>query len=70
MSAADPTAAAVVEALSARGETIAVAVDPKNVVVTIPAIEREHPDSFISRVQRLPVPLTNRLGPAIVKFIP
>jgi flagellar P-ring protein precursor FlgI len=37
------------------GETLAVAVDPKNVVVTIPAIERERPDSFISRVQRLPV---------------
>ena len=31
------------------------AVDPKNVVVTIPAIERERPDSFISRVRRLPV---------------
>src|SRR5256714_15667599 len=42
---------------SANGETIAVAVDPKNVVVTIPPIERERPDSFISRVQRLPVPL-------------
>jgi flagellar P-ring protein FlgI len=39
------------------GEIIAVAVDPKNVVVTIPRIERERPDSFISRVQRLPVPL-------------
>ncbi|MGH7214738.1 MAG: flagellar basal body P-ring protein FlgI [Tepidisphaeraceae bacterium] len=39
------------------GETLAVAVDPKNVLVTIPSIERERPDSFISRVQRLPVPM-------------
>jgi flagellar P-ring protein precursor FlgI len=39
------------------GEILAVAVDPKNVVVTIPASERDRPDSFISRVQRLPVPL-------------
>jgi flagellar P-ring protein precursor FlgI len=39
------------------GETLAVAVDPKNVIVTIPKSERERPDSFISRVQRLPVPI-------------
>lgn len=39
------------------GEILAVAVDPKNVVVTIPRSERERPDSFISRVQRLPVPM-------------
>jgi flagellar P-ring protein precursor FlgI len=39
------------------GETLAVAVDPKNVVVTIPKSELERPDSFISRVQRLPVPM-------------
>lgn len=39
------------------GETLAVAADPKNVIVNIPVNEREHPDSFISRVQRLPVPL-------------
>jgi flagellar P-ring protein precursor FlgI len=45
------------DAEGTNGETIAVAADPKNVVVTIPAIEREHPDSFISRVQRLPVPI-------------
>jgi flagellar P-ring protein precursor FlgI len=38
-------------------ETLAVAVDPKNVVVTIPRIELDRPDSFISRVQRLPVPI-------------
>ncbi len=34
----------------------AVAVDPKNVVVSIPAIERQRPDSFIARVQSLPLP--------------
>jgi flagellar P-ring protein precursor FlgI len=39
------------------GELIATAVDPKNVVVTIPASERERPDSFISAVLRLPVPM-------------
>jgi flagellar P-ring protein precursor FlgI len=39
------------------GETLAVAIDPKNVVVTIPPNERLQPDSFISRVQRLPVPV-------------
>ena len=39
------------------GETLAIAVDPKNVVVTIPKSELERPDSFISRVQRLPVPI-------------
>jgi flagellar P-ring protein precursor FlgI len=39
------------------GETIATAIDPKNIVVTIPASERERPDSFISAVLRLPVPM-------------
>jgi flagellar P-ring protein precursor FlgI len=38
-------------------EALAVAKTPKTVVVTIPDIERRRPDSFISRVQRLPVPL-------------
>ncbi len=45
------------DAEGANGETLAVAVDPKNVIVTIPQTEREHPDSFISRIQRLPVPM-------------
>jgi flagellar P-ring protein precursor FlgI len=44
------------DAEGVNGETLAIAVDPKNVVVTIPPIELERPDSFISRVQRLPVP--------------
>jgi flagellar P-ring protein precursor FlgI len=45
------------DAEGAQGETLAVAVDPKNVIVTIPVIERARPDSFISRIQRLPVPI-------------
>ncbi|MFT3785332.1 MAG: flagellar basal body P-ring protein FlgI [Tepidisphaeraceae bacterium] len=32
---------------------VAVAIDPKNVVVTIPAAEREQPEVFIARVQRI-----------------
>jgi flagellar P-ring protein precursor FlgI len=42
------------------GEQIAVAVDPKNVVVQIPSAERATPDNFISTVLQLPV----RLQPA------
>jgi len=42
---------------SENGETIAYAVDPKEVVVNIPPPERERPDSFISRVQQLAVPM-------------
>lgn len=45
------------DAESTTGEIIALALDPKNVVVTIPPSERQRPDSFISRVQRLPVPM-------------
>ncbi len=39
------------------GEEWAVAVNPKNVVVTIPPAELARPAAFIDRVQRLPVPL-------------
>lgn len=39
------------------GESLAVAIDPKNVLVMIPPSEVERPDSFISRVQRLPLPM-------------
>jgi flagellar P-ring protein FlgI len=42
---------------SVNGELIAEVYDQKNVVVTIPVNEREHPDAFISRVERLPVRL-------------
>jgi flagellar P-ring protein precursor FlgI len=55
--AASSIAKLINDAESTSGETLAVAVDPKNVMVTIPQIEQEHPDSFISRVQRLgPIP--------------
>jgi flagellar P-ring protein precursor FlgI len=36
-------------------ETLASALDQRNISVTIPVNERDHPDAFISRVQRLPV---------------
>ncbi|MGD1278350.1 MAG: flagellar basal body P-ring protein FlgI [Tepidisphaeraceae bacterium] len=39
------------------GETLALALDGKNVVVTIPVNERQHPDSFIGRIQQLPIQL-------------
>jgi len=39
------------------GQTLAVAVNATEIQVTIPRNERVHPDSFISRIQRLPVPL-------------
>jgi flagellar P-ring protein FlgI len=37
-------------------DVLAAATDPKTVEVTIPPSERERPDAFISRVQRLAVP--------------
>jgi flagellar P-ring protein precursor FlgI len=37
------------------GELLATAVDPKNVLVTIPTIEQARPDGFMARVQRLQV---------------
>ncbi|HWE04352.1 MAG TPA: flagellar basal body P-ring protein FlgI [Tepidisphaeraceae bacterium] len=40
---------------SVNGEDVAAAVDAKEVLVVIPPAERDHPDSFISRVQQLPV---------------
>ncbi len=39
------------------GETLAIAIDAKNIIVTIPTNERQHPDSFIARIQQLPVQL-------------
>lgn len=53
--AASNIAKIINEAEGNGGEEIAVAVDPKNVLVTIPTIEQARPDSFISRVQRLPL---------------
>jgi flagellar P-ring protein FlgI len=37
------------------GEILATAIDGKNILVTIPSSERDHPDSFIGRIQQLPV---------------
>jgi flagellar P-ring protein precursor FlgI len=45
------------DGLSDDGQPLATAVDPKNVIVMIPAAERARPDGFISRVQLLPVTL-------------
>jgi flagellar P-ring protein precursor FlgI len=45
------------ESESNNGEILATAYDQKNVIVTIPANERERPDAFIARIQRLPVKL-------------
>lgn len=45
------------DAEGADGEILAVAIDSKNIVVTIPPGERARPDSFLSRVRQLPVPL-------------
>lgn len=62
----DPSASWTMASLIARtingaesenGETIAYAVDPKEVDVNVPPPERERPDSFISRVQQLTVPM-------------
>jgi flagellar P-ring protein precursor FlgI len=39
------------------GQIIANVVDAKEIAVAIPQAERDHPDSFISRVQQLPVPM-------------
>jgi len=49
--------AKIINEESDSGEQLATAVDEKNVIVNIPASERERPDSFISRVLRLPVPM-------------
>ena len=51
------TIAKQINELADTTEAVAVAVDPKNVVVQIPAAERDRPDTFISNVQRLTVPM-------------
>ncbi len=58
---ADWTTASVIAKLindseGVSGETIAVVRDAKVIEVTVPLTERARPDSFISRIQRLPVP--------------
>jgi flagellar P-ring protein precursor FlgI len=42
---------------SENGDTIAVAIDPKEVDVDVPLAERDRPDSFISRIEQLSVPM-------------
>ena len=42
---------------SENGETIANAIDPKEVDVNIPFAERDRPDGFISRIEQLTVPM-------------
>jgi flagellar P-ring protein FlgI len=54
---ANTIATIINDAEGAQGETLATVRDAKTVIVVIPQIERRKPDSFISRVQRLPVPL-------------
>ena len=49
------TIAAVINSMGDSDTEVAVAVDAKNVVVTIPEAERPRPDLFISRVLQLPV---------------
>src|SRR3954462_12611680 len=51
------TIAKIINDAEGTGETMAIAVDSKNIVVTLPANERDNPAGFISRVQRLPVPV-------------
>ncbi len=51
------TIAKLINEMADTGETVAVAVDPKNVVVQVPASERERPDTFIANVLRLTVPI-------------
>lgn len=50
------TIATLINDAEGSGETMAVAVDAKNIVVTIPANERAQHNNFIDRVLRLPVP--------------
>ena len=50
------TIATIINDLSdSKEEILAAAIDAKNIVVTIPQSERQHPDAFISRVLQLPV---------------
>jgi len=51
------TIAKVINSEGGEGSVAAVALDPKNVVVTIPVEERGTPDAYISRIQRLPIPI-------------
>lgn len=52
---ANTIAKVINEAEGEKGDTLASVIDAKSIVVTIPVIERERPDSFISRIQLLPL---------------
>jgi flagellar P-ring protein precursor FlgI len=45
------------DAESPNGQPIATAVDPRTIEIIIPESERERPDGFIARIQRLPLPV-------------
>ena len=58
-----------------RATEVAVAIDAKNIRVTVPSMERARPDSFLSRIRRLPLPvideearvrINERLGTIII----
>lgn len=49
-------------------EVLATTLDPKTVEVVVPAAEREHPDAYIARIQRLPVPERLLAGEARVQI--
>jgi flagellar P-ring protein precursor FlgI len=49
-------------------EILATTLDPKTVEVVVPAAEREHPDAFIARIQRLPIPERLLAGEARVQI--
>ncbi len=48
--------AKLVNEMADTGEVVAVAGNPKNVLVRIPVAERDRPDAFIANVLKLPVP--------------
>lgn len=50
------TIARMINEAEGDGEVLAVAVDGKNIIVTVPPAERTRPDSFVARVQRLQLP--------------
>lgn len=54
------------EAEAPSGELIAVARDPRTIEVTIPDSERQYPDSFIARIQRLPLPLIQQEARVVI----
>jgi flagellar P-ring protein precursor FlgI len=54
--AVSSTIAKMINDAEGDGDPLAIAVDAKNIIVTIPPAERARPDSFVARVQRLQLP--------------